>query len=74
MPEPLSVIRLDRRGDPDDIAVSDVRMFRMERMDSGHWWIAVHRGDDELTFWLRSSRPIHVSYDDRIGCIDDRPQ
>lgn len=68
MPEPVNVIRLDRRGEADDIAVSDVRMFRMERMDSGRWWIAVHRGDDTLMFWLNSSRRIAVSYEDGIGC------
>lgn len=49
----------DDKGKLDDIAISDVSMFRMERMDKGAWWIAVYYEDGSRdVFWLRSKSKI----------------
>jgi hypothetical protein len=49
----------DERGDLDDIVVTDVSMFRMERMDSGQFWIRCYRnGKPDVVFNLSSSRKI----------------
>jgi hypothetical protein len=47
------------RGELDDIVVNDVSMFRMERMDSGKFWIRCYRdGKPDVVFWLGSTRKI----------------
>ncbi len=33
-------------GDLDDIVLKDVTMFRMERMDDGHFWIRCYRDNE----------------------------
>jgi hypothetical protein len=38
-------------GDIDDVAVSDVELFRMERIADGLFWITLYRaGDKEIVF------------------------
>lgn len=57
----------DKRGDLDDIVVTDVSMFRMERMDSGQFWIRCYcNGKPDVVFNLSSSRKItgHHHFDD----------
>lgn len=55
-------IDYDERGDLDDIVVHDVatfRMERMERMDTGQFWIRCYRdGKPDVVFNLSSSRKI----------------
>jgi hypothetical protein len=52
-------IDYNSRGDLDDIAISDVTMFRMDRMDSGVFWLRCYRdGKPGVIFWLRSMRKI----------------
>jgi hypothetical protein len=47
------------KGDLDDIVVTDVTMFRMERMNSGSFWIKCYRdGKPDVAFWLNSARKI----------------
>jgi hypothetical protein len=56
-------IDYNARGDLDDIVVNDVAMFRMERMDSGVFWIRCYRdGKPDVIFWLRSERKITGSH------------
>lgn len=69
---PKSIIRPDERGEPDDIVIEDATCFRMERMDTGAWWIGVYRGDQRLSLWLRSKKAIRVRLaEDELGCVDD---
>lgn len=54
----------DSRGDLDDIAVSGVDVFRMERMDDGCFWIRLYRpGGKDIVFWLNSARKIVGSHE-----------
>jgi hypothetical protein len=40
-------------GDLADVAISDVDLFRMERIADGMFWITLHRaGDKEIAFSL----------------------
>lgn len=58
MPAP-DRIDYDKRSDLDDIVVNDVTVFRMERMDSGVFWLRCYRdGKPDVVFWLRSARKI----------------
>jgi hypothetical protein len=57
-------IDYDERGDLDDVVVNDVRMFRMERMDSGHFWLRCYRdGKPDVVFALHSTRKIVGSHE-----------
>lgn len=50
-------IDLDADGDIDDIVVEGVDMFRMERMDARHIWIALYRaGKPDIVFRLYTAR------------------
>lgn len=61
-------IDYDTRGGLDDIAIDGVSMFRMERMDSGAWWVAVYYEDGGRdSFWLNSSRAIKAHHEDERG-------
>jgi len=71
MIEPRSIIR-NKQGKPDDIVIEGVTCFRMERMDTGHVWIAAYRGDERVTFGLHSDRKIRIDLvEDDFGCVDD---
>mgnify|MGYP001577781929 CR=1 FL=1 len=35
----------DEEGELDDIVVPDVKLFRMERMDSNYWWVCLYTKD-----------------------------
>jgi hypothetical protein len=50
------VERIDyANGDLDDVAVSDVELFRMERIADGSFWITLYRaGDKEIAFSLNA--------------------
>lgn len=63
LPPPRSAMpdRIDRTADGavDDVVISDVKMFRMERTSSGTIWMALYRdGKPDIVFWLNSSRKI----------------
>lgn len=48
-------------GTLDDVTVSNVSMFRLEKMSGTGWWIRVYRdGLDDLVFWLNSSSEITI--------------
>lgn len=49
---PATIVRRDAAGEPDDIAIADVDLFRMERMGFDRWWIAVYRGDQRMSMFL----------------------
>lgn len=52
-------IDYDEQGDLDDIVVNHVVMFRMERMDSGEFWIKCYlNGKPDVVFNLNSSSKI----------------
>lgn len=36
---------LDDDGDLDDVTVSGVKTFRMERMDHNYWWLCLYTED-----------------------------
>lgn len=56
-------IDYDERGNLDDIVVSDVSMFRMERMAAGNFWIRCYReGKPDVVFHLNSARKITGSH------------
>lgn len=43
----------DSNGDLDDIALSDVTLFRMERMSTNTFWLRVYRKNGrDVVFWL----------------------
>jgi hypothetical protein len=52
-------------GSLDDLVVDGgIRMFHIERMDTGHWWFAVYLTDgSRLSFNLHSSRKIGARYE-----------
>lgn len=66
-----SIIRPDDKGDADDVVISDVTMFRLERMGKGSWWGAAYRGNQRFSFWLSSKSKIEIHYEDELGCGDD---
>ena len=44
-------------GDLADVAISDVDLFRMERIADGMFWITLHRaGDKEIALRNRAER------------------
>lgn len=46
-------IVFDESGDLDDIALTGVTMFRMERMSTNTFWIRLYRrGGEDIVFWL----------------------
>lgn len=49
-------IDYDSKGNLDDVAVSDVSMFRLEYMDRGQIWIRLYR-DDASDIVIRLSSP-----------------
>jgi len=54
----------DERG-VDDVAIENVKMFRMERMDNGCFWIRCYGVDGhDHVFWVRSSRQIKIQHED----------
>jgi hypothetical protein len=58
-------IDLDDAGRLDDVAISDVSMFRLERMDTGTWWVAVYYEDGGRdTFCLHSKKKIDAHHED----------
>jgi hypothetical protein len=45
--------KVERIGDLDDVAISDVEPFRMERIADGTFWITLYRaGENEIVFSL----------------------
>jgi hypothetical protein len=63
MAEPPDRIDYNKRGGLDDIVVTNVAMFRMERMDSGVFWIRCYcDGKPDVIFWLNSERKIVGSH------------
>lgn len=62
-------IDIDSNGELDDVAISDVSMFRLERMDKGVWWMCVYyEGGGRDTFWLRSKKKISANHEDERDC------
>lgn len=50
-------VRIDKdEGGIDDVAISDVTMFRMERMNNGCFWICAYTKEntDGFRFWLNA--------------------
>ena len=57
-------IDYDEKKNLDDVAISDVTLFRMEWMASGSVWIKCYReGKPDVVFWLNSSRKITGQHD-----------
>ena len=60
-------VRIDNdvKGNLDDIAISDVTLFRMEWMDKDIVWVCAYTKDnpDGHRFWLRSGKPIKGRYE-----------
>lgn len=67
-----TILRPDEHGEPDDFVITDVTLFRMERMDDGYWWLAVYRGDERVSVFLSADCPItcNVAEDD-LGLVND---
>lgn len=60
---PGGEIRYDTRGAVDDVVIADCTLFRMERMDTGSWWICVTTADGTpVTFDLYSPRAIKANW------------
>lgn len=73
MIQPKTIVRM-KRGQPDDIAIEDVSMFRLERMAGHRWWLACYRGEKRIVFWITSKGRIDVTMDpdeDELGAVDD---
>ncbi len=46
-------IDYDGSGNLDDVAISDVELFRLEYMDAKTVWIRLYRKDEkDIVFWL----------------------
>lgn len=51
--ETINMSKLERIDNLDDVAVSDVELFRMERIADGIFWITLYRGGEkEIVFSL----------------------
>lgn len=68
----MRAIRMNAQG-VDDVAIGDDQaMFRIERMDTNHFWAACYIGDKRVCFAITSDSLITVeTTEDDIGCIDD---
>lgn len=44
---PQRDLRNDDDGNLDDVVVTEVEMFRLERMDSDRWWMRLYMADGE---------------------------
>lgn len=63
------IIRCDGNDRPDDIAISNVSLFRLERMDDGHVWVCAYRGAQRVAVGLHSAAPIAITLnEDQLGC------
>ncbi|EFL88346.1 hypothetical protein [Ahrensia sp. R2A130] len=52
----------DSDGNLDDVAIGPVKMFRLERMDHGSWWLALyHENGEEDVFWLTTKRNAKIT-------------
>ena len=51
-------IRLNKKGEFDDIAIDDVHL---EDMDGKSWWLGIYRGNKRISFWITSKSKIKVS-------------
>jgi hypothetical protein len=61
--DPVCRIDFTKSGELDDVAISDVEMFRLEYMDTGSVWIRLYMRDGkDHVFWLNSSRAIKGDY------------
>ena len=54
----LNEIRLDNKGNFDDIVIDDVHL---ENMDDKSWWLGIYRGNKRISFWISSKSKIKVS-------------
>jgi hypothetical protein len=53
-------LRRDENDEVDDVVVENPRMFRMERMSDGRWWIRVYGSDGrDLVIDLRLNGQPH---------------
>lgn len=53
-------------GHLDDIAIGDVELFRMERMNDGSFWIRLYRkGKKDVVFWLNATKNENPTPHDR---------
>ena len=58
-------IDMDDKGELDDVAIDNVSLFRLERMDKCEWWAAVYYEDGGRdTFWLSSKGRISGRHTD----------
>lgn len=48
MSKPVERWDNDDSGELDDVVVPDVSCFRLERMNTGQWWIGLYRPNGEL--------------------------
>ena len=51
---PPPELRNDERGQLDDVVIHNVKLFRMERMDKGSWWMRLDMPD-------RSAYVLHIT-------------
>jgi hypothetical protein len=51
-------LRPDHEGFLDDVVVLDVKMFRLERMDTNSWWACCYLDgfDERVDFWFHANR------------------
>ena len=54
-------IRLDEKGNLDDIVIDEVHL---EDMNGKCWWLAVYRGKKRTAFWIESKSKITVRLQD----------
>jgi hypothetical protein len=57
------ILRNDKRGQLDDVAIENVKLFRLERMDKDRWWMRLymHDGDDYVFDIMTSGREIRIT-------------
>jgi hypothetical protein len=57
--EPQSEVRLDDDGAVDDVVIGPVKLFRLERMAEGVWWLRLYMPDgNDFIFWLHGNGPV----------------
>jgi hypothetical protein len=72
MSEPLTLVRPDENGDPDQIMV-DCDRIHLERMDEHTWWLGISRGQKGICFVLSAAgaRLRVAVVKDELGAVDD---
>lgn len=64
----MQEIRLDEKGEVDDVAITG-DLFRLERMTDDCWWVCIYRGKNRTAFYIEGKDKLTATtIEDSIGC------